>query len=109
MNAPISKPFIFTIKANFKELNDTNKLFEYFICLQQKIRDNELYINEPYCCYLSSEENDNVDSDKLIQYKIFNEYLAKLKYKEDRKEYLKILRERETELIEYLNTLYQIK
>ena len=88
--------FDFTKKPNFEELEENTKLLEYINSLESRIRDLEYAIRQDYKPFLSEKLNN------IWQYIIFSEYNNRIKIIEEQKQELKVLKDRETELNEYL-------
>ena len=88
--------FDFTKKPNFEELEENTKLLEYINSLESRIRDLEYAIRQDYKPFISEKMNN------IWQYIIFSEYNNRIKIIEEQKQELKVLKDRETELNEYL-------
>lgn len=91
--------FDFTKKPNFEELEENTKLLKYIYSLESKIRDLEYDIRQDYKPFLSEKLNN------IWQYIAFSEYNNRIKIIEEQKQELKVLKDRETELNEYLEEI----
>ena len=116
-----TKQFNFNEITDFKKLDDCGNLLEYIQDLENEINYSEQMTKNISKLYVSENKYKSLDDiskkdflivngkAKLNNYKyyyinIFNRNLIANQYK-----YLKVLKERETELIEYLNSLDEIK
>ena len=89
--------FDFTVKPVFKELEENDKLLEYSELLELEIMRSEEFIKwQDYKPFFLEPPNN------INQYIKFSKYDNNLKLIEKQKEYLKVLKEIETELNEYL-------
>ena len=93
------KYFDFTKKPNFEELEENTKLLEYINSLESRIRDLEYAIRQDHKPFLSEKMNN------IWQYIMFCEYNNRIKIIEEQKQELKVLKDRETELNEYLEEI----
>lgn len=95
-----NRTFDFTVKPVFKELEENDKLLEYSELLELEIKHSEEFIKWQDYKPLVLEPTNNIN-----QYIKFSKYDNNLKLMEKQKEYLKVLKEIETELNEYLEEI----